>query len=186
MHRCHLEDTSTLYRRSNVQNNSAVMDIKKQLLSFARMFLPSVGFVFTCIGAYLVSQQNRPGFDHRMVPVYIMIVFGFLAMLIGVFWSLCHLMRSKMYHRRRHDSDIQIFTVESRPNSFPPPYEETQCPFDVSPGSMHEEVVSVDGVPVVLDVAPPLYTQDSSESPDCRWSWEPPPRYSQVVHTEHS
>ncbi|XP_017162130.1 transmembrane protein 252 isoform X2 [Poecilia reticulata] len=158
------------------------MGVKKQLLSFARMFLPSVGFVFTCIGGYLVSQQNRPGFDHKMVPAYIMIIFGFLAMLIGVFWSLCHIMRSKMYHRRRHNSDIQIFTVE-RPSSFPPPYEETLSPCHVS---MHEEVVSVDGVPVVLGVAPPLYTQDSSESPDCRWSWEPPPRYSQVVHTEHS
>uniref|UniRef100_A0A3B3UXU5 Transmembrane protein 252 n=1 Tax=Poecilia latipinna TaxID=48699 RepID=A0A3B3UXU5_9TELE len=153
------------------------MDIKKQLLSFARMFLPSVGFVFTCIGAYLVSQQNKPGFDHRMVPVYIMIVFGFLAMLIGVFWSLLFLINPFFLN-----ADLLF----SRPNSFPPPYEETQCPFHVSPGSMHEEVVSVDGVPVVLDVAPPLYTQDSSESPDCRWSWEPPPRYSQVVHTEHN
>ncbi|XP_043968562.1 transmembrane protein 252-like isoform X1 [Gambusia affinis] len=184
MHCYHLEDISNLHRRSNIQNTSSIMDVKKQLLSFARMFLPSVGFVFTCIGAYLVSQQNRQGFDHRMVPVYIMIVFGFLAMLIGVFWSLCHTMRSKMYHRRRHDSDIQIFTVESRPSSFPPPYEESQSPCHVCPGSMHEVVVSVDGVPVGLGVAPPLYTQNSSESPDCRWSWEQPPRYSQVVHTE--
>ncbi|XP_032435257.1 transmembrane protein 252 isoform X1 [Xiphophorus hellerii] len=161
------------------------MDLKKQLLSFARMFLPSVGFVFTCIGAYLVFQQNRQGFDHSMVPVYIMISFGFLAMLFGVFWSLCHTMRSKLYHRRRHDSDIQIFAVESRPSTFPPSYEESQSPCYVSPGSMHEAVVSVDGVPMVLDVAPPLYTQNSSESPDCRWSWEQPPRYSVVVHTEH-
>ncbi|KAM4745838.1 LOW QUALITY PROTEIN: transmembrane protein 252-like [Anableps anableps] len=178
-------DIFNLQRRSNIQT-SAIMDVRKQLLSFARMFLPSVGFVFTCIGAYLVSQQTGHGFDEKMVPVYIMIVFGFLAMLIGVFWSLCHTMRSKIYHRRRHERHIQIFTVESRPSSFPPSYEESQSPRQVNRGSMHEAVVSDNGDPMEMGLAPPLYTQNSSESPDCRWSWEQPPRYSQVVHTEHS
>ncbi|XP_012725424.2 transmembrane protein 252 isoform X1 [Fundulus heteroclitus] len=159
------------------------MDMKKQLLSCTRMSLPSVGFVFTCIGAYLVSQQTGYGFEGKMVAVYIVIVFGFLAMLIGVFWSLCHSMRSKMYHRRRDERHIQVFTVESRrSSSFPPSYE-SQGPSQVTLGSMHEAVVSVDGVHVVLDLAPPLYTENSSETPDCRWSWEQPPPYSQVVNT---
>lgn len=43
-----------------------------------------------------------------------------------------------------------------------------------------EFVVVVDGVDVVMSLAPPLYSQDSSEAPDCTWSWEQPPRYSQV------
>lgn len=38
----------------------------------------------------------------------------------------------------------------------------------------------VEGVDVVMSLAPPLYSQDSSEVPDCTWSWEQPPPYSQV------
>ncbi|KAK5614597.1 hypothetical protein CRENBAI_016022 [Crenichthys baileyi] len=161
------------------------MGLKKQLLSFTCTWLPSVGFVLTCIGAYLLSQQTGYGFDGKMVPAYIMIVLGFLGMVTGVFWSLCHTMSSKMYIRRRNERHIQIFTVESRPSFFPPSYEESQSPSQVTSDGMHEEAVPVDGAHMVLCLAPPLYTQNSSESPDCRWSWEKPPQYSQVVHTEH-
>lgn len=48
------------------------------------------------------------------------------------------------------------------------------------PDSAPEVVVVVDEVDVVMSLAPPLYSQDSSEAPDCTWSWEQPPRYSQV------
>lgn len=76
------------------------MDMKKQLLSFTRMFLPAVGFALTCIGAYLVSMQ-APMQDLRLVPVYVMITVGFLAMLVGVFWSLCKNMRSKVCQEKK-------------------------------------------------------------------------------------
>ena len=41
--------------------------------------------------------------------------------------------------------------------------------------------MSEEGVHVVINMAPPLYSQDSSEVPDCTWSWEQPPSYSQVA-----
>lgn len=47
------------------------------------------------------------------------------------------------------------------------------------PDAAAEFVVVVDGVDVVMTLAPPLYSQDSSQGPDCTWSWEPPPPYSQ-------
>lgn len=48
------------------------------------------------------------------------------------------------------------------------------------PDAAAEFVVVVDGVDVVITLAPPLYSQDSSQGPDCTWSWETPPPYSQV------
>lgn len=66
-----------------------------------------------------------------------------------------------------------------RLSSFPPSYEESQGS-RVCPDTAPEFVVVVDGVDVVMTLAPPLYSQDSSEAPDCTWSWEQPPRYSQV------
>ncbi|XP_068994623.1 transmembrane protein 252-like [Embiotoca jacksoni] len=151
------------------------MHVKKQLWSLVRMVLPAVGFALTFMGAYLVSQQTKYALGDS--PVYITIVFGLLVMLVWVFWSICHSMKSKMYQRggREH---IQVFTVE-RPSFFPPSYEESQgnqvCP---------ECVVVVDGVEMVVSLAPPLYNHDSSEAPNCTWSWEQPPRYSQVEHIQ--
>lgn len=89
---------------------SASMDLKKQLLSFVRMFLPAVGFALTCIGAYLVYLQTEHSFHSKLVPSYAMIACGFLAMLTGIFWNL-YSMRSKMYQRSRRERHIQIFTV---------------------------------------------------------------------------
>ncbi|XP_051277453.1 transmembrane protein 252-like [Dicentrarchus labrax] len=153
-----------------------IMNVKKQLWSLARIALPGVGFPLTCSGAYLVSLQTEYGFSWKVIPAYIMIVLGFLSMLIGVFWTICHSMKSKMYQRGGHERNMHVYTIE-RPSSFPPSYEESQgsrvCPDT-------ELVVVVDGVDVVMSLAPPLYSQDSSEAPDCTWSWEQPPRYSQV------
>lgn len=74
-----------------------------------------------------------------------------------------------------------------RPSSFPPSYEESQSSQDTDTAAPHcsshlllqsEAVLDVDGE--IIGLAPPLYSQVSSEAPDCTWSWEPPPRYSQV------
>ncbi|XP_049434702.1 transmembrane protein 252-like [Epinephelus fuscoguttatus] len=156
-----------------------ILNLKKQLWSLARIVLPGLGFALTCIGAYLVSLEIEHRFTLRVICAYIVIVFGILAVLIGVFWTICHSMKSKMYQRGGHEQHIQVYTIE-RPSCYPPSYEESQGSqepdFDTTP----EFVVVVDGVNVVMSLAPPLYSQDSSDTPDCTWSWEQPPRYSVV------
>ncbi|KAM9744556.1 uncharacterized protein ACNS7B_011701 [Menidia menidia] len=154
---------------------------RSSLLSLTCVFLPAVGFALTCIGAYLVSLQ--PDTRLKSVPVYALIVFGFLAMLIGVFYVLCKSMTSKLYQRRPSERHIQIFAIE-RPRSSPPSYDESQTN-QIRPGRLPEVAVPVDGVDVTLGLAPPLYSQDCSEAPNCTWSWEPPPQYSQVAHIQH-
>lgn len=67
--------------------------------------------------------------------------------------------------------------ILSRPASFPPSYEESQR--DRQPAAA-ESVVTVDGVDAAAVPAPPLYSQDSSEAPVCRWSWEQPPPYRET------
>ncbi|XP_070759719.1 transmembrane protein 252-like [Enoplosus armatus] len=161
-----------------------IMNVKKQLWSLARVVLPGVGFTLTCIGAYLVSQQTEYGNAWRVTLAYVMFVFGFLAMLIGVFWTICHSMKSKMYQRGRHQEHIHVYTIE-RPSSFPPSYEESQGTQECS-DTAAEFVVVVEGVDVVVSLAPPLYSQDSLEAPDCTWSWEQPPRYSQVERLQQA
>ncbi|XP_071340274.1 transmembrane protein 252-like [Trachinotus anak] len=154
------------------------MNVKKQLWSLARFILPGVGFALMCTGAYLVSLQTDYIYTWTVIPAHTMLVLGLLAMLIGFFWNICLSMKTKMYQRRRHEQHIHIYTIE-RPSSFPPSYEESQRR-QLSTDTVPETVVVVDGVDVVMGLAPPLYSQDSSEAPDCTWSWEQPPRYSQV------
>lgn len=84
--------------------------MKKQLWSLACMFLPFAGFLLTCIGAYLLSMQNVNDFLWRSIIIYIMIAIGLLSMLFGVFLSLCHSMKSKLY-QRRHVEQMHVFTV---------------------------------------------------------------------------
>ncbi|XP_044230284.1 transmembrane protein 252-like [Thunnus albacares] len=160
------------------------MDVKKTMLSLARLVLPGMGFGLTCMGIYLVSLPNEPKYTWSIIPAYIMVVVGFLVTLVGVFWTICHSMKSKMYQRGGHQQHIHVYTIE-RPSSFPPSYEESQSSH-VSLDTVPEFGVTVEGVDVVMSLAPPLYTQDSSEVPDCTWSWEQPPSYSQVeqVHAE--
>lgn len=157
-----------------------IMNVKKRLWSIAHMALPIVGLALTCLGAYLMSLQGKSGDTWSAIPAYIMILSGFLIVLIGIFWTICRSARSKMYQRGRHEQHVQVYTVE-RPSSFPPSYEESQGS-QLCPHTAPEFVVVVDGVDVVMSLAPPLYSQDSSEAPDCMWSWEQPPQYSQVVH----
>nr|XP_046242086.1 transmembrane protein 252-like [Scatophagus argus] len=152
------------------------MNVKKQLLSLAHIAMAGVGFVLTCSGAYVLSLQTVYGYSWRVIFGYGLIVAGTLAVLVGVFWSICHSIKSKMYRGGQHEQHIQVYTIE-RPRSFPPSYEESQDT-QVCRRAAPESVVH--GVDVVMSLAPPLYSQDSSESPDCRWSWEQPPRYSQV------
>lgn len=78
---------------------------------------------------------------------------------------------------KQYTKYLSIFSY--RLSSFPPSYEDSQesqvCP-DASP----EFMVIVDSTDMLMSLAPPLYSQDSPEAPDCRFSWEQPPPYSEV------
>lgn len=89
-----------------------ISNMKKQLWSLARIVLPGVGFALTCTGTYLVSLQIEHEYTLRVIPSYIMIILGLLAMFIGVFWNVCHSMKSKIYQRGGHEQHIQVYTIE--------------------------------------------------------------------------
>ncbi|KAM8866693.1 uncharacterized protein ACB058_007495 [Synchiropus picturatus] len=152
--------------------------VKRQLWAVVRGTLPGVGLALTCAGAYLASLQMKVLLSWGLALAYFMIVLGSLVILAGVIWAICSSMESKVYQRRRRQQRVQIFTTE-RSSSLPPSYEESQTSA-ARCNEASEFVVMVDGWEMVLTLAPPLYTQDNSEEPDCSWSWERPPRYSQV------
>ncbi|XP_068559988.1 transmembrane protein 252-like [Cebidichthys violaceus] len=158
------------------------MNVRRQLWSLARMALPGTGFAFICMGAYLLSLQTEHRYTLRVISTHVMVVFGILVMLIGAFWTICRSMKSKVYQRGGQEQHLQVYTID-RPSAFPPSYEESQSS-QQSPDTAPEFEVVVDGVDVTMRLAPPLYSQDSSDAPDCRWSWEQPPRYSQVERVQ--
>ncbi|XP_074525755.1 transmembrane protein 252-like [Halichoeres trimaculatus] len=155
------------------------MTVKKELCSLARMVLPILGFLLVCLGLYLMSLETESWLAWRLIPAYFTMGLGLLATTSGTFWVICHSMRSKLYHRSgAREQQMEVYSIE-RPISFPPSYEESQSSW-LPPEPVSEVTVEVDRVSAVMGLAPPLYTPDSSVSPDCRWSWERPPGYSQV------
>ncbi|CAL8344936.1 unnamed protein product [Lota lota] len=163
------------------------MNTKKRLWSVTCIGLPLVGFGLICVGVYQMSLRSEGCYvTLRVVMAYVEVVAGFLAMLIGVFWAVCHGMKSKFLgrgHRHSPRPSQQICTV-NRP--FPPSYEESQrrCvdPHSIemveegAPYSM--EMVMEEMWAPIAAMAPPLYTQHSSDVPDCTWEWEQPPPYT--------
>ncbi|KAM4616780.1 transmembrane protein 252-like [Polymixia lowei] len=152
------------------------MNLSKQLLSIVCLVLPGVGFAFICVGVYLRSAHED---ILKTIPAYTMIACGFLAMLTGVCWAICHSVKSKLYNRPRgrDDRHVHIYTTY-RPSSYPPSYEESQSSH-VCPARATDSAEVVDEVVMIIS-APPLYTEDSLETPDCTWSWEQPPSYAQT------
>ncbi|XP_034450758.1 transmembrane protein 252-like [Hippoglossus hippoglossus] len=148
------------------------MNAIKQMLSLACIILSCLGNGMTLIGVYLLSVQTELKLTWKTVPAYLLILFGLMVVLIGFFWNICHSIKTKMYQRRAPEQ--QIYTID-RPGSFPPSYEDSQLG-QVSSDAPPESAF----VDVEMSLAPPLYSQDSSQAPDCTWSWEQPPRYSQV------
>nr|XP_057927391.1 transmembrane protein 252-like [Doryrhamphus excisus] len=158
-----------------------MMDVKMHLCSLLRMMMPCVGIALICMGAYLLSMEAYVD-SWALILAYVLMTFGLLVMFVGVIWSFCHRMKRKVHQRRRLQHNIQVYTIESnmrRPSSFPPSYEESQRSHQ-SPNPVQELVL--DDMQVVLSLAPPLYSQDRTPSPDCTWSWEQPPPYS--LHIE--
>ena len=86
--------------------------MKKQLCSLARIVLPGVGFALMSTGAYLVSLRGKYEYAWMVILAYVIIAFGFLAMLSGVFWTICLSMKSKMYQRGGHERHTQLYTIE--------------------------------------------------------------------------
>ncbi|CAB1441331.1 unnamed protein product [Pleuronectes platessa] len=150
------------------------MIVTKQMLSLALIILHCLGNGMTLIGVYLLSVQTELKLTWKTLPAYMLIIFGLMVVLIGFLWNICHSMKSKMYQREGPEQQIQIYTID-RPGSFPPSYEDSQAGRVSSDAPPESAVVDVE-----MSLAPPLYSQDSSEAPDCTWSWEAPPRYSQV------
>uniref|UniRef100_A0A672JD88 Uncharacterized protein n=1 Tax=Salarias fasciatus TaxID=181472 RepID=A0A672JD88_SALFA len=140
----------------------------------ARVVVPVLGLMM-CLLAYMMTLKSS--YAHKVIPAYILIVLGFLSILVGFYWNICHSMMSKLYHRGGFFSCLFL----CRPSFFPPSYEECQG-IQVSSDHASELLLTVEAVDVGMNLAPPLYTQSSSEDPDCMWSWERPPQYSQVEH----
>lgn len=88
-----------------------LLNMKKQLWSLVRLALPAVGFALTSSGAYVVSLENQHDYPLMVVPAYVMIVMGFFTMVSGVFWSICHSIKSKVYQRGRLRRQVQVFTI---------------------------------------------------------------------------
>lgn len=148
------------------------MNVRKQLWSLVRKVLPGVGFALTYLGVYLVSQQTQEDrYTLRVISAHFTLVLGVLVVLIGFFWSICHSTKSKMDRRGGHERHLRVYTycVESQGSRLE---------------VVDDGVDGVDGVEVEASLAPPLYSRDSSDAPDCTWSCERPPRYSQVGRVE--
>ncbi|CAB1416978.1 unnamed protein product [Pleuronectes platessa] len=82
--------------------------------------------------------------------------------------SMCWSARGVQVECAKPDSLAGHIVQKKRPSYFPPSYEDSQA----AQASWE--------VDVEMGIAPPLYSQDSSQAPDCTWSWEQPPPYSQV------
>ncbi|XP_051524808.1 transmembrane protein 252-like [Myxocyprinus asiaticus] len=126
-------------------------------------------------GVYISSIQGCL-YTLRIFFAYFFIALGFLSLLTGIFWSICHGMKCRMYteqRRRQPDNRVHVSTVD-RPDFYPPSYEESQCTSDA-----HIETSRACEVP--LCAAPPLYTQSSSDTVNVDFSHEEPPTYQQAV-----
>lgn len=77
------------------------MNVKKHLRSRGYIILFAGGSVLACGGIYLWSQNAEVSLTWTLVVAYVMIALGFLAAVIGVFWSICGSMKSNLYQRRR-------------------------------------------------------------------------------------
>lgn len=86
--------------------------VAKQLWCLSHMALSGVGLMLTCSGAYLLSLQTEHEHTWRAILAYVMITLGFLAVLGGVFWTMCHSMKSKLYQRVGHEWHIHVCTIE--------------------------------------------------------------------------
>ncbi|XP_067087074.1 transmembrane protein 252-like [Osmerus mordax] len=158
------------------------MEARKQLCSLARMVLPGLGFGVTCMGAYLTSLEKWNSHILKVILAYILITCGFLMLLTGVFWAICHNMRNKrlLPNRRHPDTNVHIYTVD-RPSFYPPSYAESQHAF--SPRL--PAVTPDEEAPSPLQ-APPLYTLSSSDTPDDSFNHDQPPPYSETDPRGHA
>ncbi|KAG5841273.1 hypothetical protein ANANG_G00197800 [Anguilla anguilla] len=71
--------------------------VRKTLLTLARAALPTLGFGFTCLGAFLLSTR---GAGNSCAP-YICIVLGFVLLTAGVVWTICVSVRSRVLRQRQ-------------------------------------------------------------------------------------
>ncbi|CAB1322219.1 unnamed protein product [Coregonus sp. 'balchen'] len=163
------------------------MDTRKHLCSLARLVLPALSFVLICVGAYLMSLHNAYNYTLSYILAYVLIACGFLSLLTGVFWTICHGMKRKMQHQRSRchhaTAHVHVYTVD-RSSFYLPSYEESQQNHASAAAAAYSVlVVSEDGLR--FNLAPPLYTPDISEAPDDTFNHEEPPAYSEMAMQPH-
>lgn len=91
--------------------------VKKTLLTLARFALPTLGFGFTCLGAFLLStSQGRAGHTAAVASAYACFILGFILLIVGLSWTICLSVRSKAFlHSQRRSPrhrDSHVFTVD--------------------------------------------------------------------------
>ncbi|KAJ8380785.1 hypothetical protein SKAU_G00015630 [Synaphobranchus kaupii] len=156
--------------------------VRKSLLTLAWATLPTFGFGFTCLGAFLLNGAGHPA---RVASAYTLIIFGFLLLTAGVSWAICLSVKSKAF-LRQHRSRPQhrtshIYTVD-RPDFYPPSYEESP---ERDAIAVAESVWMTETEPH-YNIAPPLYTASITEVPSEDYSSEAPPSYREAVLQEQS
>ncbi|XP_077379014.1 transmembrane protein 252-like [Festucalex cinctus] len=150
----------------------------KHLWAILQRLTPCVGFALLCVGGYLMSSKLGHADVRGRLMASVLMTCGFLAIFSVVAWTICEHVTSKVnQRRRRQQQNIHVYTIERRPGSFPPSYEESQRCHQRPEADLEYEEVVLDGVRVVLSLAPPLYCQDEMQSPDYTYSWEQPPAY---------
>ncbi|KAM6943697.1 uncharacterized protein PEZ65_001663 [Lycodopsis pacificus] len=147
-----------------------IMDVRRMRWSLAHMGLVNLGFALAYIGVYFVCLTED--MSSLWAPACVLFV-----MLFGLHSVNCH-KKIKMHLSVGREQHLQVYTID-RPSSVLPPYEESQVS-QQSPDTAPEFEVVVDGVDVAMRLAPPLYSQDSSDAPDCTSSEQPP----QYIHVE--
>ncbi|XP_015222213.2 transmembrane protein 252 [Lepisosteus oculatus] len=154
------------------------MEMQKKVCFLARTTLPVVGFLVVCLGAFLVSMRNTGDFTVKLTFSCVCFTCGFLLLLAGCSWNICHGMKNKRFLTRvacHQHTRVCICTVD-RPHFYPPSYEES---VERSPGLAVGSLVMVDELQ--CNIAPPLYTESSSEVVDETYSQEEPPSYKETL-----
>ncbi|XP_036382209.1 transmembrane protein 252-like [Megalops cyprinoides] len=162
------------------------MNLRRSLWLLARITLPVVGFSLACLGAFLVSLRSTSSSSASAfmeIFAYVCIICGLLVLMVGVSWTICLGMRSKVYqqHRgRQPEHTIHVHTVD-RPEFYPPAYEES-----LERNSVDAQVVVATENELHYSTAPPIYTRRSSEVPNDDFSSEEPPSYKEAMLQDES
>nr|XP_014345942.1 PREDICTED: transmembrane protein 252 [Latimeria chalumnae] len=161
------------------------MEVRKKIIPLLLYLLPVIGFLFICLGAFLLSVRSFCQCETEWILAYSVITVGFILLLIGIFWSMYFGAKKKVlfHHLARRSMPqpglVHVNTVD-RPDFYPPSYEEAVHSGTHSDSVLDYIITENEGG---YNLPPPLYTESSSEVPeeDCGIEVEPP-SYETSVH----